>query len=110
MKRRLFIKLGIGSAVGIWLTNSGIAFSAPADSAPVFDAAAIKGPVTYNAGWVINLEDRAGLLELEGAKNKAQEAKNGSQNKGVPAAEQKPAKKSAMEKVQDWLNKAKSWF
>ena len=110
MKRRLFIKLGIGSAVGLWLVNAGIALSAPADSAPVFDAAAPKGPVTYNAGWVINLEDRTALLELEAAKNKAQEAKNGSQGNAVPTAEQKPAKKSALEKVQDWFNKAKGWF
>lgn len=110
MQRRLFIKLGIGSAVGLWLANTRIALSAPTESAPAFDAVVAKGPVTYNAGWVINLEDRAGLLELEGAKNKAIEAKKGSQNNVAPAAEQKPAKKSVTEKVQDWLNKAKSWF
>ena len=110
MQRRSFIKIGIGSVVGLLLANVGMTVSAPADSTPAYDGAPVRGSVTYNAGWVINLEDKAGLLELEGAKNKATEAKKGSQNNAVPATEQKPAKKSVTEKVQDWLNKAKSWF
>lgn len=110
MERRSFIKLGIGSAVGLWLANVGVTLSAPADSVPVFEVTSVKGPVTFNAGWVINLEDRNALLELEKSKNKALEVKNSSQNNAAPTAEQKPAKKSVTEKVQDWLNKAKSWF
>lgn len=110
MQRRSFIKISIGSVVGLLLANVGVTVSAPADSAPAYDAAPVRGSVTYNAGWVINPEDRAGLLELEGSKKKAIEANKGSQNNVAPASEQKPAKKSVTEKVQDWLNKAKSWF
>ena len=110
MKRRSFLKLGVGASLAMLLANLGVSIAASPDAPKAVDGAVVQGAVTYNAGWVINLEDRAALLELEESKKKALEAKTATQTSTANSVEQKPAKKSFSEKVQDWLGKAKSWF
>lgn len=68
----------------------------------------IDGVDTYNAGWITMLEDRPGLLELEARKTKALEEKSAKRPAEAAAAPVKP--KGALDKVQDFFGKARSWF
>jgi len=84
--------------------------------APLTAPAKIEGNVGFNAGWVIPLEDKKALLELEAQKKKAAEAKDASAKPAAPAAPAiteangKPAKKTWGEKAQGWLDSVKAWF
>ena len=71
----------------------------------------LDGNVTFNAGWVVPLEDKTQLLDLESKKSKEKEAavkkKAGESNQGN-SAKDKP--KSLADKFQDIWAKAKGFF
>ena len=67
--------------------------------------------MTYNAGWVVPLEDRSGLLELEARKNKEfEELKKSKGPESAPAEASKEKPKSWADKFQSVIGKVKSFF
>jgi hypothetical protein len=83
-----------------------------ASSTTVQGASKIDGVVSYNAGWVINLEDKAPLLEIEAKKNKEQEdlAKQKAGKATDSPAQVKDKPKSLTDKMQDFVAKIKGYF
>jgi hypothetical protein len=129
--RRSLFKLLAGSAVGYlapWLANSAFAQTTKSVSKEVIAPSAatitpkLDGTVSYNAGWVINLEDRAELLEVEVKKTKLQEEKKAQKKPDQPIKTESPVAASAppvtpKESGKDWstrwnkwIGKAKEWF
>jgi len=130
--RRSILKLATGSVVGYlapWLGKSAFAQTTKSVSKEVItpSAAAIApkldGTVSYNAGWVINLEDRTELLEVEAKKTKLQEDKKAQKkpeqpiktdasvsSASVPAAAPKEPSKDWSTRWNKWVSKVKEWF
>ena len=128
--RRSLFKLLAGSAatyLAPWLGYSAFAQTTkPVSKDVIAPAAAIApkldGTVSYNAGWVINLEDRAELLEVEAKKTKLQEDKKAQKKPDQPIKTESPVAASVppvtpKESGKDWstrwnkwLGKAKEWF
>ena len=86
--------------------------SPAASSTTVQGASKIDGVVSYNAGWVINLEDKAPLLEIEAKKIKEQEelAKQKAGKATDSPAQVKDKPKSLTDKMQDFVAKIKGYF
>ena len=133
--RRSLLKLATGSAVSylapLLLGNSVFAQTTKAVGKEVVAAPAastlplkLDGTVSYNAGWVINLEDRTELLEVEAKKTKLQEEKKAQKKSDQPIKTAAPAAPSAAtpavpskETSKDWptrwnkwVGKVKEWF
>ena len=129
--RRSLFKLLAGSAVGYlapWLANSAFAQTTKSVSKEVIVPSAapiapkLDGTVSYNAGWVINLEDRAELLEVEAKKTKLQEEKKAQKKPDQPIKTEGPITPSAPVAVpkepskdwstrwNKWVGKVKEWF
>ena len=131
--RRSILKLATGSVVGYlapWLGKSAFAQTTKSVSKEVSapSAAAIApkldGTVSYNAGWVINLEDRAELLEVEAKKTKLQEEKKAQKKPDQPIKTEGPITPSASAPIavlkepskdwstrwNKWVGKVKEWF
>ena len=129
--RRSLFKLLAGSAVGYlapWLANSAFAQTTKSVSKEVIVPSAatiapkLDGTVSYNAGWVINLEDRAELLEVEAKKTKSQEEKKAQKKPDQPIKTEGPITPSAPVAVpkepskdwstrwNKWVGKVKEWF
>ena len=132
--RRSLLKLATGSAVSylapLLLGNSVFAQTTKAVGKEVIapPAAAIipklDGTVSYNAGWVINLEDRTELLEVEAKKTKLQEDKKAQKKPEQPIKTEVPITPSASAPVaapqepskdwstrwNKWVGKVKEWF
>jgi len=130
--RRSLFKLLAGSTVTYlapWLGHFAFAQTTkPASKEVIAPAAAIApkldGTVSYNAGWVINLEDRTELLEVEAKKTKLQEDKKAqkkpdqpiktdapvSSSASAPAAASKEPSKDWSTRWSKWVGKAKEWF
>jgi len=129
--RRSLFKLLAGSAVGYlapWLANSAFAQTTkPVSKEVIVPSAAtiapkLDGTVSYNAGWVINLEDRAELLEVEAKKTKLQEEKKAQKKPDQPIKTEGPITPSAPVAVpkepskdwstrwNKWVGKVKEWF
>jgi len=129
--RRSIFKLTAVSVVGYlvpWLGQSAFAqtLKAVGKEAIAPPAAAIvpklDGTVSYNAGWVINLEDRTELLEVEAKKTKLQEEKKVQKKPEQPiktdapvsAAASAPAPKEPSKdwstRWNKWVGKVKEWF
>lgn len=131
--RRSLFKLLAGSAVGYlapWLANSTFAQTTKSVSKEVIVPSAapiapkLDGTVSYNAGWVINLEDRAELLEVEAKKTKLQEEKKAQKKPDQPiktdapippsaSAPTEPPKESSKDwatRWNKWIGKVKEWF
>jgi hypothetical protein len=115
LSRRQALKLGASSLLATLV--SPIAFGQPAkssssSSATVQGAPKVDGVVSYNAGWVINLEDKAPLLEVEAKKTKEQEelAKQKAGKTSDASAQVKDKPKSLAEKMQDFVSKIKAYF
>lgn len=113
MNRRQILKLGLSSTiiamVSPWVMGqSGKTPSAVSNSSSV----AIDDTISYNAGWVIQLDDKVRLLEIEARKNQEKEdlakQKSGKQSDFDPASKEKP--KSIGSKLQDWAGKIKNFF
>ena len=131
--RRSILKLATGSVVGYlapWLGKSAFAQTTKSVSKEVGapSAAAIapklEGTISYNAGWVINLEDRAELLEVEAKKTKLQEEKKAQKKPDQPIKTEGPITPSASAPIavlkepskdwstrwNKWVGKVKEWF
>ena len=131
--RRSILKLATGSVVGYlapWLGKSAFAQTTKSVSKEVSapSAAAIApkldGTVSYTAGWVINLEDRTELLEVEAKKTKLQEEKKAQKKPDQPiktdapippsaSAPTEPPKESSKDwatRWNKWIGKVKEWF
>jgi len=118
INRRKILQLGAGSLLAVlaspFLGSSAFAQGNKSPVAVATDASAAKldGNVTYNAGWVVPMEDKAGLLEVEAKKNKEREAlvkqKAGNSSEGsVPPKEKS---KSISDRFQEVLGKIKGFF
>jgi hypothetical protein len=66
----------------------------------------LNDTVTYNAGWIVPLEDRAQLLELEAKKSSEQKAAKPVDP--TPAVKDKP--KTIADRYQEFVGKVKSFF
>ena len=66
----------------------------------------LNDTVTYNAGWIVPLEDRAQLLELEA--KKSTEKKAAKPVDPTPAVKDKP--KTISDRYQEFVGKVKSFF
>ena len=129
--RRSILKLATGSVVGYlapWLGKSAFAQTTKSVSKEVGAPSAatiapkLDGTVSYNAGWVINLEDRAELLEVEAKKTKLQEEKKAQKKPDQPIKTEGPITPSAPVAVpkepskdwstrwNKWVGKVKEWF
>lgn len=71
----------------------------------------IDGNISYNAGWVVPLEDKSPLLELEAKKNKEKEDA-AKQKADVTLNSQSPKErsKSFSDRMQGLLDKLKNLF
>ena len=113
MNRRQILKLGLSSAVlalvSPWVIgqSSKTPVTASASSAVVAD-----DTISYNAGWVIQLDDKARLLEIEARKNKEKDelAKQKSTKSSDGASPVKEKSKTFGDKIQDWVGKIKNVF
>lgn len=116
MNRRHFLRLGASSVLAA--LTSPLAFgqsnssTTSAASAAQSTASKMDGVVSYNAGWVIPLEDKAPLLEVEARKNKEKQEsdKQKSANPSAKAGDSSDKSKSLSGKVQDLLGKIKGYF
>ena len=129
--RRSILKLATSSVVGYlapWLGKSAFAQTTKSVSKEVGAPSAatiapkLDGTVSYNAGWVINLEDRAELLEVEAKKTKLQEEKKAQKKPDQPIKTEGPITPSAPVAVpkepskdwstrwNKWVGKVKEWF
>ena len=110
--RRDLLKLGVGSLLVALMSPFVYGQSSASNASKTADLSksAVDGTVTYNAGWVVPLEDKAGLLDLEAKKTKEKEELN-KQKTGatdVSAAKEKP--KTFSNKIQDIFTKVKNFF
>ena len=115
LNRRQALKFSVGTLLATLV--SPIVFGQTANpttgsSTTVQGASKIDGVVSYNAGWVINLEDKAPLLEIEAKKNKEQEelAKQKAGKATDSPAQVKDKPKSLTDKMQDFVSKIKAYF
>ena len=71
-----------------------------------------NGLISFNAGWMIPVEDQKALLALEEKKNKELKAASvqAPQNPDASVELAKPAKKTWSEKLQEAWKQAKSFF
>lgn len=116
MNRRHLLKLGASSVLAAFIspfafgqTNTSGATTAGATQANI---GKIDGLVSYNAGWVIPLEDKAPLLEVEARKNKEKQDsdKAKSANPSAKAGESVDKSKSLSGRFQELLGKIKGYF
>ncbi len=116
INRRQALKLGAGSLFIALLTplvfGQGNKSSAAGGSDSASASNKVDGVVSYNAGWVIALEDKAPLLEVEAKKNKEKE-EQAKQKAGTSAdanVQTKEKSKSISDKMKDFVTKIKSYF
>lgn len=113
--RRSLIKIGAVSsalfAIPLWGNN---AISQPASiNLPKSSQTQPDGLVSFNAGWIIPLEDKPALLSLEEKKTKeAQATASQAAPSGIAGADNvtKPTNKNWKDKAQDVWSKVKSFF
>ena len=120
MNRRQLLKLGAGSIVTALLSplvfgQTKAAATATASSVDVAAgsiASKMDGLISYNAGWVIQLEDKERLLEVEARKTKEKEEldKQKSGNLSVKTGDSVDKSKSLSGKFQELLGKIKGFF
>lgn len=117
INRREILKLSAGALVAVLASPflSAQTNTNPVGAGPktgVVPSTAIDGNISYNAGWVVPLEDKAGLLELEAKKTKErddaikQKAGAGSDSGSSP----KESSKSIGKRFQEIVGKVKAWF
>lgn len=113
INRRDLFKLGASALVTTFLSPFSLAQTQTSGAAGGSEIAktAIDGMISYNAGWVVPLEDKNPLLELEAKKTKEKEdlAKQKSGPTDASAlSQEKP--KSFSDRFQNALNKIKNFF
>lgn len=110
MNRREILKLSVGSAIAALV--SPFVLGQPSGSEKVvpgnyqLPVNKLNDTVTYNAGWIVPLEDRAQLLELESKKSTEQKAAKPAEQ--VAVAKDKP--KTIADRYQEFVGKVKSFF
>ena len=114
MNRREILKLGFSATITA-LVSPFVMGQASDKAIPgnfQLPANKLNDTVTYNAGWVVPLEDRAQLLELESRKAKEQEelAKQKGVKTGDQAAATKDKPKTIADRYQEFVGKVKSFF
>ena len=108
MNRREILKFSIGTVVTALMSPfaMGQASDRVAPGNYQLPANKLNDTVTYNAGWIVPLEDKAQLLELE--------AKKSSEQKAVKpvdaAASTKDKSKTIADRYQEFIAKVKSFF
>lgn len=106
ISRRSVLKLGVVSSALLILPLWGNRVLG--QSTPGAASKAPEGLVSFNAGWVIPVEDKPALLALEQTKIKeAQAAQPQSAAQNAPV---KPANKSWTDKAQEAWSKVKGFF
>jgi hypothetical protein len=116
INRREILKLSAGALMAALVSPFISAQSGKAPSPSLapseLTAAKVDGNISYNAGWVVPLEDKAGLLELEAKKTKERDdlikQKAGATSNVAPGA--KEESKSFSKRVQDIFGKVKNLF
>ena len=108
MNRREILKLGFSAAITALVSPFAMGqandkvvtgnFQLPANK--------LNDTVTYNAGWIVPLEDRAQLLELESKKSAEQKAVKPADQ----AAVAKDKSKTIADRYQEFVGKVKSFF
>lgn len=116
MNRRHLLKLSASSVLAVFMSplafgqsnSSNVGTSGATQSA----VGKIDGVISYNAGWVIPLEDKAPLLEVEARKNKEKQEseKAKAANPSAKAGDSADKSKSLSGKFQDLLGKIKGYF
>lgn len=114
INRREILKLSAGALIAALVSPLISAQSGKASSAVANELAAAKvdGNISYNAGWVVPLEDKVGLLELEAKKTKERDDLL-KQKAGTPTDSSGTAKdqsKSIGKRFQEFVGKVKAWF
>ena len=110
MNRREILKLSVGAAFAALVNpfvmgqSSGGEKVAPGNYQ--LPANKLNDTVTYNAGWIVPLEDRAQLLELESKKSAEQKAAKSAEQTTV--VKDKP--KTIADRYQEFVGKVKSFF
>ena len=108
MNRREILKLGFSAVITALVSPFAMGQASDKVVTGNFQLPANKlnDTVTYNAGWIVPLEDRAQLLELE--------AKKSSEQKAVKPADQaavvKDKPKTIADRYQEFVGKVKSFF
>jgi hypothetical protein len=116
MNRRGILKLSAGALLAALVSPLISAQSGKAPGASLvageLTASKVDGNISYNAGWVVPLEDKAALLELEARKTKERDdlvkQKAGTASDSAGAA--KDQSKSIGKRFQELLGKVKSFF
>jgi hypothetical protein len=114
INRREILKLSAGALIAALVSPLISAQSGKAASSvtPEPAAAKVDGNISYNAGWVVPLEDKASLLELEAKKTREhddalkQKAGAGADSGSLP----KEGSKSIGKRFQEFVGKVKGWF
>lgn len=114
INRREILKLSAGALIAALVSPliSAQSGKAPSVVASELAAAKVDSNISYNAGWVVPLEDKAGLLELEAKKTKERDDLV-KQKAGTPTDSSGAAKdqsKSIGKRFQELLGKVKSFF
>jgi hypothetical protein len=113
INRRQILKLGSLSALAVFMPSLISAKTISNVSTPknVLLEPQLDGNVTFNAGWVVPLEDKSQLLELESKKSKEKEEaakrKAGESSQGNSA---KDKSKSLSDRFQNIWAKVKDFF
>lgn len=110
MNRREILKLSFGTAIAALVSPFVVGQPSGSDKAVPgnyqLPANKLSDTVTYNAGWIVPLEDRAQLLELESKKSTEQKAAKPVDQ--ATAVKDKP--KTISDRYQEFLGKVKSFF
>jgi len=113
MNRREILKLSFGTAIATLV--SPFVVGQPSSSDKVvpgnyqLPANKLNDTVTYNAGWIVPLEDRPQLLELESKKQEELAKQKGAKPADkTAAAKDKP--KTISDRYQEFIGKVKSFF
>jgi hypothetical protein len=111
INRREILKLSAGALIAALVSPLISAQSGKATDSGGAELAATKvdGNISYNAGWVVPLEDKPGLLELEAKKMK--ERDETAKQKAVDSnTSSKENSKSIGKRFQEVFGKIKSFF
>jgi hypothetical protein len=110
MNRREILKLSVGTAIAALV--SPFVVGQPSAGEKVvpgnyqLPVNKLNDTVTYNSGWIVPLEDRAQLLELEAKKTTEQKAAKPTEQAAV--VKDKP--KTIADRYQELVGKVKSFF
>jgi hypothetical protein len=108
MNRREILKLSLSAAVAALISPFAMGQASDKVVTGNFQLPANKlnDTVTYNSGWIVPLEDRAQLLELETKKSSEKKAAKPAEQ----TAEAKDKPKTISDRYKEFVGKIKSYF